>query len=558
MVRRWSLFGGWLGAACLLMLAGCVPVRRGGHEPPDASPPATPKATVNAEAKSPQAPGAEAPRPQTDPAGSPKAATYRLTADDPLVAARITLYQQKKSDWDATTARLAELAAPDARPQSWNQCQQDIELALAGYLRLQMGEEREVNPWETLGRDLDYFDRECDQVLSTAQKNASGPQGLSPAPVPDSTTSQLQHAFESGQYQEVVTAYETLPKGNDGTLPGPRQLKILYSRALIKLDRLQEAADTLTRLMAEVNQPMDQEALDTRVLTADLLLATGQVEESRQVYEGVATALAPIVSQQEWVAANVTAFAEPAKAGDLETYRQLLQAYLRFDGRRVPPELIAGVATLQGQQNESFTALAKILLTKAMAQSQTWAREQLAEIRGVLATHDLVRARELLQQLSSAAPDTMQPAISQLESELGLAELAAQESPTTGETGQAADPWAGAVSLFEQQKYDEAIAEFQKFLDGEHDTEARAKIAEASDLAAAAMRRQAAALYAKAKNTFDPEARRQGLLSSRTLLLALIEKYPASSIVDKARQNLKVLEVELGRTSPPIPASIVP
>ncbi|MDD5759150.1 MAG: hypothetical protein PHI06_08710, partial [Desulfobulbaceae bacterium] len=64
------------------------------------------------------------------------------------------------------------------------------------------------------------------------------------------------------------------------------------------------------------------------------------------------------------------------------------------------------------------------------------------------------------------------------------------------------------------------------------------------------MRRQAAALYSKAKKTFDPEVKRQALLSSRTLLVELIEKYPDCSIVEKARQNLKVLDLELGLAPP--------
>lgn len=559
--RRWCGVG--LGVVCLVMLAGCVPGLRGSqHTPgPESSPPTTPGAMAAADGKSPQAPRAETPAggliPPEQAGGA--AATYQLAGDDPLLTARITLYQQKKSAWQAAGARLAELAAPVAQPESWNQCRQDIDLALAGYGHLQAGAERDVNPWETVALDMDYFDRDCDRVLLAVLEKTSDAPDL--APVPDSATIEIEQSMARGLYQEAALAYEALPRGEGGALPGSSELKLLYSRALIKLGRLQEATGALTKLMAEINPPIDLVALDSRLLTADLLLAVGQVEDARQVYEGLAKSLAPIETSQGWVAANLAAFSEPTKAEDLAAYRQLLQAYLRFDGQRVPQELIDGVARLQGRQNKSLLALARILLSKATAQSQDWARNQLAAIRGYLAARDLVRARELMQQLAPAAPAVMQPAVLQLETELAQAELAAQESPPTSEPGQAVDPWPLAVSLLEQQKYDEAIVEFQKLVDGEHGAEARAKMAEASDLAAAALRRQAAALYAKAKNTFDPEARRQGFLSSRALLLSLIDKYPESSIVAKARQNLKVLEVELGSTtpsSPPAPNTIVP
>jgi tetratricopeptide (TPR) repeat protein len=201
------------------------------------------------------------------------------------------------------------------------------------------------------------------------------------------------------------------------------------------------------------------------------------------------------------------------------------------------------------------------MLAQVTAQSQAWARSQLAAIRGLTAANNLTAARELLQQLIVAAPATMQPAITQLEAEIAQAELMNKEPLPPGAATPLASPWDAALALFEQQKYDEAIAGFQMLLTSEHGADAKVKIAEASELAAAALRRQAAALYAKAKKTIDPTAKQQGMLHSRALLLDLIEKYPASSVVDKARQNLKTLDGELGpatTTPAPPPATGVP
>lgn len=553
MGRRWRYFGGCVGGVCLLVLAGCAPTRHWTKD--DSRPKSSPssKSEIKTAKENTVNPtqGSETtkqPMPLNQPMPDPT--VFRLAGDDPLLTERIALYQQQKTEWETTGKALSALGTDNALPESWNECLQDIELTLDGYQRLQRGEDN-PNLWNFLGRDLHYFSRDCNQVLASAQAKLSGTQVLPVTPVTDATLIQMQQFFEAAQYQEVITSWEAMPKGEDGSLPGSRELKVICSRSLIKLGRLQEAADMLTKLMDDVSQPMDLTSLEIRILTGDVLLAIGQVEAARQVYEGVAVTLAPIVSQQEWISTNIQTFSEQINPEELTAYREQLQAYLLFDGKQVPATLSTEGTQSPGQSKSSFIELRKILLAKATEQSQVWARKQLTEIRSLLASHNLERARELLQELSAAAPTTMSSAITQLDSEITQAELAAQETPPSTEEKPPISPWDEALHLFEQQRYDEAIAVFQTLLDSEHGSEANAKIAEASELAASAMRRQAAALYAKAKKTFAPEAKRQGLLNSRTLLMEIIERYPHSSVVDKARQNLKVLDLELGLPPPP-------
>lgn len=564
MRRRWCrrLLGGMVGVACLV-LAGCAP----GRHLPNGSSEHEVLPQVKAASKAPEGEkptlvqeAATKPQESTQPSPPPERPGYRLAGDDPLVRERINLYQQKKISWDAASSGLTALGPGQSPPDAWNECRQDIELALAGYQGLQTDGVVELNPWEVVSRDLGYFAKDCDQVLLTAQAQTAG----SPAPtkqVSEQAVNKLWQTLAAGQYQEVVNACELLAPRQDRSLLNSRELKIIKSRALVKLGRLSEAAGLLMNLLAESGQAVDPATIELRRLTGDVLLAEGRVEEARQVYEGLVPDLAPLIMQQEWVAANIRAFDTPAKAGDLEDYRQLLQTYLRFDGQQVPSALLDGVAHLQGPENSSFAELARMMLAQVTAQSQAWARSQLAAIRGLTAANNLAAARELLQQLIVAAPATMQPAITQLEAEIAQAELMNKEPPPPGAATPLVSPWDAALALFEQQKYDEAIAGFQMLLTSEHSAEAKVKIAEASELAAAAMRRQAAALYAKAKKTIDPTAKQQGMLHSRALLLDLIEKYPTSSIVDKARQNLKTLDGELGpatTTPAPLPATGVP
>lgn len=540
----WGRYAAGLTGIGLLLLTGCVPARQmakgtGGEGPRAPAPPEVQERGNATKAKEREA----SPQPPKVPGPS----GYRIKGDDPVVGERITLFEKKKADWYDTGGKLAGLGKGDVWPDSWQECLQDIELTLTGYRNLRTGEEGDLNPWTVLGHDLHYFEKGCDQVLATGRSKLSEPQEPPPpeAALPGGEGDQVRPAFEAGHYQEAVTAYEALVKGLEGKGP-PREAQEYYGRALVKLGRLQEATTMLTALMREAGSTPTLPSIELKLLTADLLLAVGQVNEARELYEGVAKVLTPAVSQQAWATANAQAFAEQVDDEDMELYRDLLQAYLRFDGQQVPQPLIDGVNQLQGRPPGPLLDLARQVLTKTTAQAQEWARTQLTEIRALIDNHELVRARELAERMAATAPAEMKPALATLQAEIVQAEAATKENPPLPGEQAPVDPWAEAQHLFEQQKYDEAIARFGTLVDGDRGAEAKAKLAEAAELAAAAMRRQAAALYAKARTIFDPEAKRQALERSAALLRELIEKYPEVSIIAKARQNLKVLEAELG------------
>lgn len=550
-LQKWVVAG-------LLVLAGCTPVKQLANTmtSKEAPPPSAKEEVKAPEGEKPPPPTEPAPR-QTPPLPLPPPAPqgYRMTGDEPMVAERLALYQQKKVEWEEAERRRVNLGPVPTWPDAWSDCLKDIELALAGYLSLQAAKEPGQNPWQTVGQDIHYLTNNCDQVLATVTLKLDEAQSPS-AELPPGSTDQLRQFYLAGQYQATVAAYEKLVPLQTGTTIMPREAKTCYGRALVKLGRFQEAAVVLTELLRGGGAPTDVAELEVRTLAGDVLMAVGQVEEARQVYAGLAKTLAPAVSHQEWAAANAQALAEQVKEEELGLYQELLQAYLQFDGQRAPQPIIDLVAKLQGRKTTGpLLELARIVLARATVQFQSWMKSQLAEIRDLLDTHDLVLARELLEQVTIVAPPEMKPSIAQLHSEIAQAESTQATQNTSGEQG-TPEPWAQSMQFFEQQRYDEAIAGFQRLVDGEHGPEAKAKIAEATELAATAMRRQAAALYAKSRKVFDPEEKRQTLQSSRTLLMQLIEKYPGASVADKARQNLKVLNGELGQSetnSPPSP-----
>ena len=76
------------------------------------------------------------------------------------------------------------------------------------------------------------------------------------------------------------------------------------------------------------------------------------------------------------------------------------------------------------------------------------------------------------------------------------------------------------------------------------------KLQEATNLAAAAQRKQAATLFIKAIKASNPESKKELLLESRQLLQDVLHKYPHADIIDKVAQNLTILDQHIQEFDP--------
>lgn len=537
---RWR---GCIVGLCLFVSAGCSPVKRlsgeGNHQPPLPTPPSEKLVTDKPVSK-----------PSVVTPVNESIVGYRISEDDPLVAERVLFYEKTLNAWREAANQLASRGEMKEGTDSWRDCLLAAEQALSGYHFLQAGQNKDINPWSIVARDVSYYQKGCDQVLVALQTKGAALQGQSSLLLPESDglRAQLRQQYDSGDYLTVIATYEAVTRSQEQVQVSP-EAKTVYGKALVKSGRFEDAAKIYTEVLTELGQGNDMRSLEFRLETGDVLLAAGRFDDARQVYQGQLQLLAPIVSQRDWAEGHAQAFAEQVPAEDLERYRALMQAYLKFDGKQVPSSMTEGVADLEQGKPGPLLNLARVMLAKARAQAQAWARGQLVEIRSLIDVQKLDQARVLLDELAAVAPPEMIGTIAQLQSEVASGQVLEPAVPEGAVVPESADPWQEAMVLFEHQKYDEAIASFQKLAGTNRAAEAQAKIAEASELAASAMRRQAATLFAKARNTFDPEIKRQTLESSRALLEQLIEKYPQTSIVEKARQNAQVINAELGASS---------
>jgi hypothetical protein len=108
-----------------------------------------------------------------------------------------------------------------------------------------------------------------------------------------------------------------------------------------------------------------------------------------------------------------------------------------------------------------------------------------------------------------------------------------------------ADKWHEGLNLLDMQMYDESIAIFSGLLGTEYDSRAVQKINKASELAAVALRKEAAGLFMRARRAQSDQRRLAFLHQSRKLLQEILDKYPQVELVEKVAVNLAVIDEQL-------------
>lgn len=105
--------------------------------------------------------------------------------------------------------------------------------------------------------------------------------------------------------------------------------------------------------------------------------------------------------------------------------------------------------------------------------------------------------------------------------------------------------WTKAEKALQATAYDKAIALFSDLLNTSLDARARKKMEKASLAAGQEARRKAANFFQRANSATDPKVRKQHLLSSKTLLEDILQKYPLAGLDTKVKRNLSRVDKEL-------------
>jgi hypothetical protein len=121
----------------------------------------------------------------------------------------------------------------------------------------------------------------------------------------------------------------------------------------------------------------------------------------------------------------------------------------------------------------------------------------------------------------------------------------AKPSPLPDPTAVLQETWDKGVAASQAEDYDQAIELFSKLHGTEFATKAEGKIEEAERLAGESVRKKAAGLFQQALNMPDVAAKKELLLSSKSLLEGILHKYPRAGIEVKVKKNLSSVDREL-------------
>jgi tetratricopeptide (TPR) repeat protein len=470
---------------------------------------------------------------------------------------RMSLYGEKLARWETLAEQTMNLGLVERRPANWSECFTAMENLFQNYSRLLeevlkqdlptvREEELGVDPWQLYYDDIAYLEGDCEQVFVTTAALVTGwDNRYKPASVQESEAAIGQYV-DQGHYEQAIRTFQNLRNDNPNQ-NFKEETRKMYGLALLKTGQLDKAGRELSKVLE--GMPSSPEKRRLRRLVADLLLASGHLEEAYANYRQLAEYYDSGRGDDRWVTEQLALLEQRdlKNSPGLPLYLNVLQDFIGFNGRKIPEDMKAKVARLEEVYPASpLTGRARQMFGQIEDSLREWLKAEMAQVDLYLAARDFAPAKELLKGLLDANLEP--PArelvesnlvnVTRLENEyiLGLRSLEDQNQ---------AEKWDRAVALLDSRKYDQAINEFSDLFNTDYDVPAREKIKEAMEAAATQMRRQAANLFVKARKTANYDEKKKYLEESWTLLNKIITHYPEARIIDKTRQNLALIEQQI-------------
>jgi hypothetical protein len=482
---------------------------------------------------------------------------------------RRAAYEEKYREWQALAKQLA--AGGQESPAPLPQCLRMASSLHDSYSRLreqaaaapaaagQPGPPR-LDPWEVLRADIVYLESECDAVYQQLSGKLESMPQEQMAPVAKLEVV-VGRYVEEQQYEEALVAYRNLERRFPGWQPS-FSTRRAYGQALLHSGQLDKAAPVLREVLPHL-PPAEQ--LAAKRLVADLLWATYKHEEAKSLYQSLAYQFGNWKDDERWVADQLALLENlDTRSEEMAAYIALLRIYLTFDGRRLPAGLEGKVAqTAQKFPGSMIAERGRQLLQRATEQSRSWQDRRLAAAEALVAERRFAEARASLKELEQKElPPATGERVRRLIDETLLAETRAQEQERLVQERDLTGRWEEASHLLDLEQYDEASRILTTLLGTDYEPQAKGKLRDAGNRAASEVRRQAATLFVKARESSNPERKLEFLLESRRLLKTIIEKYPEADVIDKVARNLEAIDQQIRQLNPALllepPASAVP
>lgn len=493
-------------------------------------------------------------------AGEGGLAAGDLLPDKGYIRQRKELYQAREREWKELMASFTLYDYPVPDKKRVEQCVALTGGLAAGYKSLQEMAERSAvvqkkdapTLFAVFRQDIAFFEKECSSVYKTVHEALPGHLDQYRETVHQQGEEALRYLEQTNDPAAVISAYENMVAA--GASDVGREAKKIYAKALQRSGRLEEAAAVLLDV-ADSAGPIDGAPL--RLEAGDLLFATGNYGEASRHYQAVASLVDGLKNFEARAGKKLELLAGQGEHGrEIEQYRLALAAWLRYGGGELPADLVEGVRLLEGEFPESpYAAAARELVNGLTAKAADRATQALDQARQLADEKKFDAALGVLTPLPQGVLDQEQATMVREVAEQIRARAAEEEANRESVRLQGLEQkWDEAMGLLDQLRFDEAIVLFTELsATEEYGRDANEKIAEAANLAAAELRKEAAALFVKARNENNPGQKERLLQQSRQLLSHILEQYPRAEITAKVKQNLLAIDEQLQKLQPAVP-----
>jgi tetratricopeptide (TPR) repeat protein len=500
----------------------------------------------------------------------------RILPSVEYVTGRISEYNKKMDRWRERDGQAAVLRIPADESEKMVGCFRDLQKVLNGYNRLHdillrqasmptNGTISAKEVYELQQSDIAFLDGFCGQVVADKTKGAGWAKSEEPGKLSSAEAVIAQHAA-NGEFEELVQVWKQMPEATASRVQ--TNTKVLYGKALMALQREEEAAKVFRQMIDQMTSPDGQttDLLSIRKTLADLYVASGNYPDAEAQYLQISKEYKNMTGIEDWAILQRSILKRGEQGGpELKEYSDLLKNYLGFNPAKDGYTVVwQADKFLQTYPYSPVAANVDLIRTAAREQADKWSKKALVTTDNASVTTEEPAEKKPDQGASikhEATPDIIppplpapqpapQPQVSANTGDARIAEKVESEAVKLKKTQELESRWNEGLRLMEGSQYDKAIEIFTPMLETEYSAKADKKIAEASLLAAEAERRKAADLFIRFTKAADVESRKKLLIESHRCLSDILVKYPNVEITEKVLGNIKRVEKEMNAIDP--------
>ncbi len=477
---------------------------------------------------------------------------------------RIFEYGRKLDRWKELDRQSANMNLKEDEAVRMVGCFRSLQDVLNGYsdLRtklLQAGSDEDATRiynediFEIQKNDIAFQENYCGHLLANSGNKNAGLIQREGGTDLTSLESQIDRYAANKEYEEVIQVWLKIPESQLGRVH--LGTKILYGNALMYLHQEDKAAKIYQQVIDQMSDS-DQRANDLislRKVLADLYTASGNYRLATSQYKRISEDYLKIGQLEEWSKLQLSLLDRAKDSSpELKAFSDMLRNYLGYiperDGYKVAWQAEKFQTSYPYSLVTSNVDVIKDSVTKA---ADKWFNGFIDQVDKLASEKRFDEALKLLETMPTDIIDNeKQLKLKAKNQELLMAEAVENEANKMARMQDMQNQWNNGMLLANSNRYEEAVAVFNKLRGTDYSQKAEAKIKELSLEAAKEDRRKAADLFIRFTKTTDQESRKKLLVESRKLLKNILVKYPDVEIASKVRGNIERVEQEMNAIDP--------